>query len=1372
MSSLTDQISSYLGSKINSIKRAFDPTVVNSPANQFWQSPTANALGQAQSAYQKIPQFITGKYNLQAPLENLAQQNNLYNQDSLSRNAINATLYPLRAAAGVLQGTRDVAANSINIGQDLAQSPYIWSGGKKQLLQDVGKTAMSGLNALGSEWSLTPGGMATNAFINSVGGIANKNNQYQGNTLVDKIGRGIGMGYQPAEALNIDRQKHPLIAGAVDLASYMLIQHGVSSVQKANEFSKALDAASKGDYSLIDNVVKKYPKEFKDVNTFKNNLGKIGATPTATDVPSVSLEPVKTTPGVFIEKPTPQGLDALAQEARKYGSAEEFVNSKATYYTGGKQEVKEFLPSMKNKLGEDKPGVFLTSSKDYAKTFSGKEGQITQVFPDIKKPYLVSPENELLVEAPQSYSGFISDLKAKGYDSLVLKGQQRGFGKGTHDQVLVLDPSILKTKAQLTDFYNQSKVGVTGGVKPKGLQGSEIGTVGKTPQIESQAQGQPLVSSLKSPLNDIIPQEGKLITEPAASRLLKEGAVGTKAYKGGLLSKDFPSKVLSSDVVKDRGPFSYQRESLLRNIEDTFGREANTGKQVKQYFYDPIVANETKSVQFRDALKKDITTTFKDLGITKRGSKEDMAAADLIEGKITLEQLKSEFPSKWQNIVSASEKGRAVYKDLLGRINKAIEPYGYSPIPERSNYVTHTQQISELTNKFGSLLNFSKEKLPTEMSGINMDVKPGKQFFKFGLKRQGGSTHEGLITALDKYIEPASKQIFHTEDIQRGRAMLDYLSKSAGPQDSKLSNFNSYLSMYTDSLAGKKNVIDRPFEKVFGRKILNVGSWAKGRTGANMVGGNVSSALTNYIPFTQSISTTSKPAVVKGLWEGLKIPFGDLNTIDGVQSGYLTRNFPKNDLFPTLGQKTIKTSGILFNLVDKFTKKSVIAAKYFEKIAKGLKPQEAMNAADEYGSRVLVDRSYGQTPLIFGSKTLGAFTQFQTEVNNQMSFVFKDIPKNFGYNKVQIASALAQFTVLSYVFNNIYEKITGRRPQIDPIHLVQSFVSGLQQGESVMSMLNPTDSNTPVGEFVSNLPFNPAGGRLPIGAAIPNPFAIAAGTSTFEKEIKKPLYYLLPPTAGGQIKKTIEGIGAYSKQASVTDKGQVRFPIAQTPQNAIRTALFGQYSTPEARTYFNENQRPLSDKQSQFYTISTDKNSVYKTIVQARKDTAAETKVKDQVKKSGEPSTTSDKFFYLDGDTVKTIDLNPQITPPKLTGDALYDKKLTSTYNSGITSAQADIIKLVDLNQITQEEGIAQLNKLEALRIVAPKKPKALKKVPIPAFKKLTSKKLTLAKMKVQAPKTVKQPTYKVPQVNLEALRNPTVARLPQYKQMPIPKGL
>jgi len=879
---------------------------------------------------------------------------------------------------------------------------------------------------------------------------------------------------------------------------------------------------------------------------------------------------------------------------------------------------------------------------------------------------------------------------------------------------LTTDTGFGSDKARLTDFYKRFGFSENPSLKnaqpwerqqthelvrePRNVAQQQIGDIAGDLDDISGAMG--FAGRSDSTLNDLREWERQIKRETITQRQNNQAKQRsfnqtmrvadeklTKAYKGGKIketTQGFPSKALSSKDVRDKGAFAYQRETLLRNIEDTFKGQS---QQVKQYFHDPIVANETAATNFRNDLRTRLSETFKSLGIT-RGSKEDYAAADYIEGTISADELMKRFPGKAQEIMQAAEEGRAVYKNLLNQVNATLTKFGYDPIPERQNYVTHTRQIQTLSEQIGSLFNLSKDKLPQAMAGINLDTQPGRQFFKFGQQRQGGSTHEGLIGALDKYIDPVANQIYHTEDIQRGRALLKYLQDSADPSDTRLSNFTSYLRQYVDHLSGKQNIIDRPFEKVFGRNMLAIGNKLRQRTGANMVGGSFSSAITNFIPFTNSLATTSKPAVAKGLYEAALSPATGSTMIDGVQSGFLTRRFPKERIGSTVYTNMQGAAGALFKWVDQFTSKAIVAGKYHEGIAKGLDPQTAMAQADEYAARALSDRSFAQSPLLFNSKVLGAVTQFQNEVNNQVSFLFKDIPNNLGYNKAQVASALAQFAVYSYVFNEMYERVTGRRPQLDPMNAGLTLYSQLQEGAGIGEILDPTDQYSAVGGLAQSLPFSSVatGGRIPIGGAIPDVVGLAKGETTLGKEAVKPLAYLLPPFGGGQIKKTLEGTDAYNQGFSETATGNIRFPIEQNFGNLARSVLFGQYSTPEARQYFESDGRPLSENQSMYVRNAQDKGNAFARIVANREESKTLAERKAEIEEVGGVSAGDNEIIYMTDDgTVATIDLSK------------YDKKATGLKKFELEDEKIETarkIYAIEDESITDEQKAAYYKRL------------------------------------------------------------------------------
>ena len=67
-----------------------------------------------------------------------------------------------------------------------------------------------------------------------------------------------------------------------------------------------------------------------------------------------------------------------------------------------------------------------------------------------------------------------------------------------------------------------------------------------------------------------------------------------------------------------------------------------------------------------------------------------------------------------------------------------------------------------------------------------------------------------------------------------------------------LGNYVTNLRNYTDILAGKKSIEDRNWEHKLGRATYNIFDNTNTQVSKNMVGWNVSSWLTNFIPIAQA----------------------------------------------------------------------------------------------------------------------------------------------------------------------------------------------------------------------------------------------------------------------------------------------------------------------------------------------------------------------------------------------------------------------------------------------------------------------------------------------------------------------------------------
>ncbi|MFA5340459.1 MAG: hypothetical protein WC332_01660 [Clostridia bacterium] len=620
---------------------------------------------------------------------------------------------------------------------------------------------------------------------------------------------------------------------------------------------------------------------------------------------------------------------------------------------------------------------------------------------------------------------------------------------------------------------------------------------------------------------------------------------------------------------KDKNALSLSRETLERNIEDVAGKDA---PEVKEFITDPIKKNETARAEWITEKRQVISGKMQELGI-KYKSKESALVMRYGENRMTLGELKKEAPENWESIAKGSDYFRNLYDEMLDDINLVRSKYGYDPIPKRQDYFRHYQEMGNVIQSVGLI--FREEDLPTGIAGLTGIFKPGKPFTTAELKRKGGAFTEDAIGAMDNYIDAISKQLFHIDSVQRARVLDKYIrTQSEVNEDVKLPNFAANLNEYANLIAGKKATFDRAFEGLFGRPLYGVVNFLKKRTGANMIGANISSALMNFIPFTQSLSTTKPQSAMKGLMEAIITPFNKTHfEIDGVKSDLFTRRYPVNQMaFNWLG-KIEESANSSFRLVDQFAAKSILAGKYYEGIDMGLSPEKAMKQADSYTAKIIADRAWGQLPNLMGSKTLGMITQFQTEVNNMFSNILKDIPRQYKGDTKKVFNAFATFAVLSFLFNEAYEKTLGRRPTIDPIYAVLTLLGmsslGKDQptGKRIWRTIVDVGGNVPFGNLVVQ------GGRFPISAGIPDINKVLTSETGSEKakELMKPLYYFAMPLAGGQVKKTVEGTTDVLKGKSTTPKGKTRYKIEQDFSNFMRGFLFGKNAFPEARKHY-ENQ--------------------------------------------------------------------------------------------------------------------------------------------------------------------------------------------------------
>lgn len=630
-----------------------------------------------------------------------------------------------------------------------------------------------------------------------------------------------------------------------------------------------------------------------------------------------------------------------------------------------------------------------------------------------------------------------------------------------------------------------------------------------------------------------------------------------------------------------------------------------------------------------------------------------------IEKSLSKEQL--------QRIDNGIAEFTEIYKKIHPEINEALIRNGYEPVGYIEGYFPHmnfddpNNVVEAMAKKLG--FDFSSKELPMDIAGRTETFRPGKKWAGNLLTRTGKETDYDALRAFDQYIDNISDVIYHTDDIKRLRSYEDYMRYTLsdegirarvdavknnmdltaaekekrideiyeGVQNHSLQNYVSNIRAYTDLLAGKKHKVDRILEtEVFGRKVYKAVNAIENRVAGNMVAGNIGSALTNFIPITQGMSNMSIGSNLRGLKESLvNMTKGEMDELTK-KSTFLATREGSEQLYKSTMQKISEAGGKLNPLqwmeaADKFTTQAVWRSRYYDNLKKGMEETAAIQNADDFARGLFAGRSKGAMPTMFSSKTLKPLTMFQLEVNNQISYLMKDIPKEAQGSVAKMMKAYGGIIIGAYIYNDVYEKLTGRRSALDPFSTANQAIgdltgaqvrntldiledaakgNGVQLTERVEQKKPSEALENVLGDIGGNMPFVGGllfdGGRIPVQSALPSVTTIAgafgdaaSGDDTKEKaqqtikqELEKPLWYLGMPIAGGQVRKTVKGLDLMRKGGSYTqtNKGEkLQFAVDQDKKtNWMQAALFGKWATPEAQAHMEKN-RTLSEKSTETY---------------------------------------------------------------------------------------------------------------------------------------------------------------------------------------------
>ena len=468
-----------------------------------------------------------------------------------------------------------------------------------------------------------------------------------------------------------------------------------------------------------------------------------------------------------------------------------------------------------------------------------------------------------------------------------------------------------------------------------------------------------------------------------------------------------------------------------------------------------------------EAREAEIQRVATDLDLNAAESKWAQQYAQFLTQK---DGIKGEIDEK--KCAAAVKQYRQLFDDFL--VSHGDEPIG--KIDYYAPHLSTADKVNLLNQAFEALgFNASATRLPAEIAGRTEDFRPNKRWTPFFQSREGTQTEYDIVHGFESYVTYLSDVLFHTDDIQKIRALENYtrlggkndfknslaeaieLSRS-GQRDEKLdflrelkrvddfaepttaeinkqldqyiaelfaaeknntrySDLAVWLKNYGDVLAGKQFGGDRGAEHRGGRGILKLGTQLTQAFARANVAGNVSSAVNQIAQLPTILGERSKRSIAQA---ALEFSTGKLRQFQ-MDSDFITGKKGVDYISNTFADSFMSGMFKPAEFVD--TMMSTIAARaaYLDAIRDGKTHEAAMRAADAYARSIMGDRTKGAKPLMFHSKTpvMQMVNMFQIEALNSWEHVSQDLPRQFRQIAAESGKAKAARVLSSVILKTV-----------------------------------------------------------------------------------------------------------------------------------------------------------------------------------------------------------------------------------------------------------------------------------------------------------------------------------------------------------------
>lgn len=559
---------------------------------------------------------------------------------------------------------------------------------------------------------------------------------------------------------------------------------------------------------------------------------------------------------------------------------------------------------------------------------------------------------------------------------------------------------------------------------------------------EIRQENEELARTLLGDAEDYRPMPMLVMNERTPERVMR-GLFGQE--RGEAMNRNYIYPVQQNEAEKIR--FVGRMLDAVRTFQDSTGRESPLTKSeraiVQQMLEDRFVGETVASMETAQGIRNaaENIRMGKDAGDAARefslGAQEKELAQRLARWQDNQERLAS-GEVDGVKVNHAVETYARQYDRFYDAINDFLTAHGYSTISFIKGYAPHMQG-TDTQNRLSAALsalgvNPDAMQLPTSISGLTADYKPGKRWNPFFQTRRGSSTDYDAAAGYESYVSHLADVLYHTDDIARLRGLSRYLRKTYGPEEianaidhaeglrnmdtasqlevlrdtgrisrgttltaqdtraeleryidslyeniknvSQYGEFVKYIDNYANILAGKQSMADRGMEYTAGRTSLNAGNRLVSAFARAQVAGNVSSALNQSAQLAQLLAEVDGRSVTKAASELARSTGGRLWNIKA------TELFDQSDLLTTkkgIDYLTAEDSALdryltaLFkptDVMDSLLSALTVQSKYEQLRGQGMEHAAAMEQADRFAQSIMASRAKGSRPLAYESKNL------------------------------------------------------------------------------------------------------------------------------------------------------------------------------------------------------------------------------------------------------------------------------------------------------------------------------------------------------------------------------------------------------------------